>query len=375
MHTDDAGAYATLDIDLVALQHNYRLVQEVARPAQVGGVVKANGYGLGAGIVAGALWEAGCRDFFVAHLGEASELRQHLPVDAAIYILNGLQPGGELACAAIGAIPALNSLDQIARWSRTARAIGTLLPAALQIDTGMARYGLAPDELTRLTPSRMAGIDLRLILSHLACANEPNHDANNSQQRLFAQLTSNFPGLRRSLRNSGGCFLPGDPFDLVRAGIALYGGAPHDGPNPMKPVVSLTTYIAQVRAVPAGTGIGYGFSHQAERPARIATIPVGYADGLSRQMGNRGHAFIEDKRVPMVGRISMDSATLDVTDLPAALVQPGTPVELIGPNQSIDAFAVAAGTIAYECLTQLGRRYHRRVRYPAPSCQPEDVVA
>lgn len=354
---------ARLTIDLEALAANYRLIRDRVAPARVGGVVKANGYGLGASLVSRTLIAQGCRDIFVAVLGEAEELAPDLPSDIALYVLNGLMPGTEGHCARIKAIPVLNSLDQIARWSAQASALGARLPAVLQVDTGMSRMGLAPDELDRLLaePTLLDGIEPRLLISHLACADEPEDPANVTQWARFQEITARFPHLPLALDNSGGAFHTRSHGDLVRAGIALYGGAPHGGANPMRPVIVLEAAIAQLREIPAGAGVGYGLTFHAARATRIATVPVGYADGLPRCLGNRGAFWIAGVRAPIVGRVSMDSITLDVTDVPGEALYPGAPVELIGPHQTLDTLAVDAGTISYELLTQLGRRYHRIV--------------
>ncbi|EGD57989.1 alanine racemase [Novosphingobium nitrogenifigens DSM 19370] len=356
-------AGATLTIDLGALAANYRLIRQQVSPAQVAGVVKADGYGLGAALVARTLIDEGCRHFCVALLGEAAALVPHVRGEADVFVLNGLLPGDEAECATLGAIPVLNSLDQIELWSAQARARGRKLPAMLQFDTGMSRMGLSPEEIDRLlaTPDVLDPIDVRFLISHLACADDPTAAANAEQAERFRAITAHFPGVPRALDNSGGSFLDRGHFDLVRAGIALYGGAPRAGANPMHAVVALEARIAQLRTIPAGTGVGYGLTFRAERETRIATIQVGYADGWPRCLGNRGAAYIGGVRAPIAGRVSMDSITLDVTDVPAEHLFPGAPVELVGPHQSIDDVANDAGTISYEILTQLSRRYDRIV--------------
>lgn len=375
----DAGliAGATLRISLDALAANYRIIQARVAPARVAGVVKADGYGLGAAQVAAALAAAGCRDFFVAQLGEAVALRPSLPPDAALYVLNGFQPGAEAIGERIGAIPVLNALHQIERWSALAISTGRRLPGVVQVDSGMSRLGLPPAEVETLRAEshRLDGIDLRLVMSHLACADEEQAKANIAQSEAFEMLSAAFPGIPRSLDNSGGAFLPRPGhFDLVRAGIALYGGAPQMGEaNPMHPVVTLEARIVQVRAIAAGTGVGYGLTSVADHDRRIATIAVGYADGWPRHLSNRGSAFIAGIRVPIAGRVSMDSITLDVTDVPDEALAPGAPVELLGPHQSIDDVAADAGTISYEILTQLGHRYARDY-IPAAASAPKRSI-
>lgn len=313
---------AQLTIDLEALAANYRLIRDTVAPAQAAGVVKANGYGLGASEVVRTLAGQGCRHIFVAVLGEAEELAQLLEPELResleLYVLNGLLPGSEETCARLGVIPVLNSLDQIQGWTEQAAAMGRRLPAVLQVDTGMSRMGLPEDELARLLaePALLEGINLRLLISHLACADEADDPANAMQWSRFQGIARRFPDLPLALDNSGGAFLRRSHGDLVRAGIALYGGAPQAGANPMRPVIALEAAIAQVRSIPAGAGVGYGLTFRAQRPTKIATVPVGYADGLPRSLGNRGAGWIAGMRAPIVGRVSMDSITLDVTDVP-----------------------------------------------------------
>ncbi len=354
----DAVAAARLTIDLAALADNYRLIATRAAPAAAGGVVKADGYGLGATVVAQALTDAGCRDFFVATLDEAIALKPTLAAAARLFVLNGLVPGAEAAAVAADVVPVLNSTDQVARWAAAAPG----RPAALQVDSGMSRLGFAPAEALALAadPARMAPLRLVLLMSHLAMADDPAAPANAAQAERFDRIAAAFPGVARSLANSGGVWLGGMAHDLVRPGIALYGGAPQAGSNPMRPVVSLHARIVQVRDVPAGTGVGYGLEWTAPAPARIATIGVGYADGWPRSLGNRGAVWIGGRPAPIVGRVSMDSMTIDVTDVDDAALAGDHPVELIGPHRSIDDVAGDAGTIAYEILTRLGPRYARR---------------
>ena len=352
-----------LRIDLDALAQNYRTLVARAAPAEVGAVIKANAYGLGATEVTKALREAGCRLFFVAHLDEALGLHPARTPDTRIVVLNGLPPGTEAKCAAARVIPVLNSLDQARRWRDAAHAIGRRIPAALQFDSGMARLGMALEDLSSLAGDELfeSAVDLVMIMSHLACADRRDHPVNAEQLARFEAMAEHFPGVPRALANSGGVFLSSAfRCDIVRTGIALYGAAPNEArPNPVQPVVSLDARVIQLRTVPAGSGVGYGHDFHCQRESRIATIGVGYADGLPRTLANRGAAWLDDQRLPIVGRISMDSITLDVTDLPPGRLRPGGWVELIGPRQSIDALARDAGTISYEILTSLGARYHR----------------
>lgn len=364
IRNDDCGAGAILTIDLAALRANYSLIASAIAPTRTAAVVKADAYGLGASRVAPVFYQAGCRDFFVAHLGEALKLRPHLNADAALYVLNGLQPDTERRCAAEGIIPVLNSLEQVANWAKISRAAAQPLPALLQVDTGMSRLGLSQEELDQLVaePALLDGIDIRFVISHLAAADEVDSPANEAQLTRMMAALKHFPDRPVAFANSGGSFLAkGYHFDLARPGVALYGVAPNGArPNPMRAVVRLDARVIQVRSIPAGTAVGYGGSFVSTADMRIATIAVGYADGWSRHLSNKGSAYFGDVRLPIVGRVSMDSITLDVTALPADALRLGSLVELIGDHQTLDDVANDCGTIPYEILTGLGQRYSRR---------------
>jgi alanine racemase len=362
----DAGfdAGAVLTIDLGALTDNYRLLRDRLSGADCAAVVKADAYGLGAARVAPALWRAGCRHFFVAHLQEGIALRAALPAEAEIFILNGLMPGAEAACLDAWLTPVLNSLAQLDGWTGLSRRRGRALPAILQVDSGMARLGLSSAEVDQLVrdPARLDGVAIRAVMSHLACADEPDHLANRAQLAMFEAQRRRLPPAPASFANSSGIFLGADyHFDLARPGAALYGVAPVPGaPNPMRAVVRLDARVIQTREIGAGDAVGYGHAFTATGPMRIATLSVGYADGWLRSAGRAGFAHIGDRALPTAGRVSMDSLTLDISTLPADMLKPGDFVGLLGPHQSIDDVAAAAGTIGYEILTSLGGRYQRR---------------
>jgi alanine racemase len=357
-------AGAILSVDLAAIAANYRRLQIEAPTAICAAVVKADAYGLGAAKVAPTLAQAGCRQFFVAHLDEGIALRNELGSGLEIAILHGPMKGTEADFIAYGLTPVLNSMDQIHDWSRASRTSTKRLPAVLQVDTGMSRFGLGEAELAHLDadPQILAGLDLRLIMSHLACADEPGHQANVIQRKRFEVIRRRWPHVPASLAASSGIFLGHDyQLDHVRPGAALYGIAPQPGaPNPMRPVVHLEGKVVQVREVPAQTPVGYGHTARTETPSRLATVTVGYADGFLRSASNRGAAWIGQNRLPVVGRVSMDSIVVDATAVPGDLVCPGTRVDLIGPQHDLDAVAREAGTIGYEILTNLGSRYHRQ---------------
>jgi len=357
-----ASGSVELAIDLDAIAANWRILC-ARHPGPVAAVVKANAYGLGAAQVAAHLHAQGCRHFFVAHPAEALALRPLLP-GAVLAVLNGLWPGVEHDLAAAGVAPVLGSLDEIGRWSALAARLGRALPALLHVDTGMNRLGLDARERRVLAaePGRLAGIDLLYVMTHLVSAEWPGDGVNHRQRDRFATACAGLPAAPRSLANSSGLFLgPGFASDLARPGAALYGVNPTPGrPNPMRPVVRLRARALQVRAVEPGETVGYNGQWTARRPTRIATVSVGYADGYPRSLSNRATAFFDDCPVPLVGRVSMDLSTLDVTDAPG--VQPGAWLDLIGPHHDVDAAAWQAGTNGYEILTSLGARYPRTYR-------------
>lgn len=350
-----------LTIDLQALMRNYRQLAALAAPAATAAVVKADAYGLGAARVAPALAQAGCRHFFVAHAGEALALRKLLPPDAQLMVLNGLLPGSEAACAEAGIVPVLNTLEQLARWQELAAARRQALPALLQFDTGMSRLGFAPEERAALKQALAQGprLDLRYVMSHLACADEPEHAQNAAQLAEMGKVAAQFAPVPLCFANSGGIFLgAGYHGALVRPGLALYGGAPAPGRR-MEPVVKLEVAVVQTRNVGPGAAVGYGASFVATGPTRLAVIAAGYADGLPRSLGNKGAAYYQGVRLPIAGRVSMDSIILDISALPEGTLGLGSLVELIGPRQSLESLAADAGTISYEILTSLGARYRR----------------
>jgi alanine racemase len=367
--TGPLGAPSHVLIDLAALAANWRLLRDMAQmgashPVDCAAAVKADAYGLGLGFVAPALAAAGCTRFFVAHVGEALDLRRLLPDPAIhIHLLHGPMGEETAALAEAGIVPVLNDLGQIARWQAEARRLGRPLPGIMHIDTGMNRLGLPGSETARLIaePGRLDGIPLACIMSHLATADEPGRPEARQQLARFNALVARLPRAPLSLANSGGIALgPGFAFDIVRPGIALYGGRPAvGGDNPMAEVVRLRGGILQVREIDAQGSVGYGASHSVTPGSRIATVAAGYADGLPRAAGRPRMAMLAGWQVPIIGRVSMDLITLDVTTVPGDIAHPGAMVDLIGGGIGLDDAADAAGTISYELLTGLGSRYAR----------------
>ncbi|HEX2653853.1 MAG TPA: alanine racemase [Xanthobacteraceae bacterium] len=364
--TADAGGI--LSIDLAAIVANWRDLKSRIEGAECAAVIKADAYGCGIEPVTAALSDAGCRTFFVAHLDEARRVRANAP-HARIYVLNGLPPGSSHAYADADLRPVLGSLAEIEEWQSFRGTRGWQGGAALHVDTGMNRLGLRLDEAARLKQSTVSAAGFDLLMSHFACSDEPGHALNARQMAKFREARSLFPNLPGSLANSSGIFLDPDAHhDLVRPGIALFGGNPTPGhSNPMQPVVTLEGRIIQVRNVEAGETVGYGGAWTARRPTRLAIVSIGYADGLIRAASATdikpgAEAIVSGRYCPLAGRVSMDLLAIDVTDLPSGSVHRGDHATFLSKDITIDDLAVHAGTIGYEILTSLGRRYHRIYR-------------
>ena len=354
---------ARLTVRLGAIVSNYRVCQRLAGPAAVAGVVKADGYGLGAVAVSKALADAGCDTFFVARLEEGIQLRPIVP-KARIFVLDGAMPDSVPALITHRLTPVLNSLGQIAGWSAAARETRSTLDAAIHIDTGMNRLGLAGDELSLLASDWNARVEyLRpvLLMSHLACADDPAAKMNAVQLDRFHTALAMLPPTPASLSSSGGVLLGKDyAFDLVRPGIGLYGGNVQNLPtNPFSVAAVLTARVLQLRRVDSGRSVGYGATFRTKSPTVLATVALGYADGLMRAIGNQGHAAVSGRRVPVAGRVSMDLVTLDVTSVPTDSISTESEVEFFGDTISLEEAAKAGNTAAYEILTSLTPRVPR----------------
>lgn len=359
-------AGALLTIDLAALKENYRRLCQQAKGVPLAAVVKADAYGLGAAACVPALAEAGAETFFVVQLAEGIAVRAALAAcgrEARIFVLLGPLPGSEPVFLEHKLTPVLNTLGDIERWRTFAARQDKSLPAVLHVDTGMNRLGLEPAEVARLAnePELLNCIDVVLVMSHLACAEEAEHPLNARQLARFQAARARLPRAPASFANSSGLFRgPDYLFDLGRPGAALYGINPTPAAaNPMCQVAQLQARIVQVRTIDPPETVGYGAAHSARRRSQIATVALGYADGYLRSLSNRGCGWIAGQRVPLVGRVSMDLTTFDVTDLPAGVALPGAMIELLGPALDCDGVGAAAGTIGYEILTSLGSRYHR----------------
>ena len=361
-----ATATGVLTVDLDAIVANWRKLEKTAVPAECAGVIKADAYGCGLEPVARALANAGCKTFFVATLDEARAARAALP-QATIYVLDGFFQNSGDAFAKIDCKPVIGDLNELAEWDVFCRRSGWAGGAAIHIDTGMNRLGLTIAEAQGIIPRINAGDHgITLVLSHLACAETLNHPLNAKQLASFREIASLFSGVPASLSNSSGVYLgPAFQFDMVRPGAALYGINPTpEADNPMQPVVELKARIVQMRDVEKGDSVGYGGTWTARRPTKLAIVSAGYADGYFRAGGSndgtRGaEVVVAGKRCPVVGRISMDLIAIDVTDLEKNAARRGHMVTLIGEGITVDELAHHFGTIGYEVLTSLGRRYAR----------------
>lgn len=372
---DDAFACAglRLTVDLGALVENWRDMARRSGKARTSAVVKADAYGLGIEDVGETLYAAGARDFFVATADEGATLRLYAP-EARIFVLSGIWPGMERRFFENDLVPVIASEEQLTFWMSVLSDYGDY-PCALQVDTGFNRLGLPMDDAIALADdvSRPASFAPVLVMSHLACGDDPANAMNRQQLEAFRKVSAAFEGIEASLANSAGIFLgPEYHFDLTRPGIATYGAEAVPGmANPMRPVAMAEARIIQTRSVKSGEAVGYGRALQLTRDSRLAIVSAGYADGYMRSQSSGGvplrqtgiaggHGFIAGHKVPVAGRITMDLTIFDVTDMPEHLVRAGDYIELFGSNISVDEAAKAAGTIGYEMLTSMGLRHERR---------------
>jgi alanine racemase len=377
-----ASATGMLTIDLDAIIANWRKLEKTAVPAECAGVVKANAYGCGAEQVSRALAKAGCKTFFVANLEEARIVREAVP-SAMVYALGGFFQNTGEAYARIDCKPVIGDLNELAEWDVFCRRSGWSGGVAIHIDTGMNRLGLTVSEAQGIIPRINAGDHgIALVMSHLVSAEQLNNPVNARQLAAFREIASLFTGVPASLANSSGVFLGAQfQFDMVRPGAALYGVNPTpEADNPMQPVVDLKARIVQIRNIDRGETVGYGGTWTARRPTRLAIVAAGYADGYFRAAsandGTRGaEVVVAGKRCPIAGRVSMDLIAVDVTDLDKNAVRRGHLVTLIGEGITVDELAHHFGTIGYEVLTSLGRRFARVYKGGNPEPPTEATAA
>lgn len=353
---------AALFIDLDALKENWRTLDRLSGSAETGAAVKGDGYGIGLEKAVAALWSAGCKTFFIATPDEGRRARLIVP-NATLYVLDGLLQGAVSFYREYQLRPVIGNLRELDYLESQ----DTRLDHAIHIDTGMSRLGFRANDLNTEIIARINSAKPNLIMSHLACADTIEDPTTTKQAELFSRMAKEFPGIALSLCNSAGIIRQSSSMmnDLVRPGIALYGGEPIEGATPqMKPVVSLVARVLQVHSIPKGTAIGYGAAETLREDSRIATISIGYADGYHRLLGfdperEKSHVAFNGTLLPLVGRVSMDLLTVDVSAIAPETLDVGDFVEIIGPTITIQTLAKRASTIDYEILTSLGTRFHR----------------
>lgn len=367
--------HASLIVDTAAVAANYRSLQAMAPNARCAAVIKADAYGLGAIPLAHCLMDTGCKEFFVATCEEGVLLRQglkstpqplppnNIPI---IYVLHGVCRSEIDTFREHQLIPVLNSHEQLALWRTEAQRQQKSLPCILHFDTGLHRLGFDDAEVEKLieSPTSMEGLDIRVIMSHLACSDDPLQEKNRIQRARFEKHIKRLPKTEYSIANSSGIYLGSDyHYDILRPGAALYGVNPTpDDENPIRQVITLQAPVLQTRHIKSGESIGYGITYTANAPHRIATLAIGYADGILRCSGNVAHAYFEQYTLPIIGRVSMDLIMVDITETPEGLIHTDSLITFVDANHTVGELARASDTIGYEILTRLGRRYTREYR-------------
>jgi alanine racemase len=364
---DISNVLSVLKINVANIVKNYKLVKDaVGEATNVAAVVKSDCYGLGVKKIVPELAKAGCNEFYVANVDEGIALRDVLKSER-IFVLHGINKGEERYFLKHNLIPVLNNEHQVEIWEASAKALKEKLPASLNIDTGMTRLGMSLDQFEQIINDlkNKSLLDIIYIKTHLACANETSNKMNEDQFDKFKIIIKKYPGYKYSFANSPG-FILGEKYwyDQVRVGAMLYGINPSDNKNfTVNPVVEVTSKIIKIYDITKEGTIGYGASYHLKPGMAIATMPVGYADGYFRSLSNKGHCYINGIKTPIIGNISMDLTTIDITNVPKRLRQIGQEIELIGKNISLETIASIANTISYEVLTSLGNRYRREYVY------------
>ena len=353
-----------LEINIDSIIHNYQLINNKVGNTECAAVLKADAYGMGASVIAKALDKAGCSTFFVATIDEGIELRACFSKNEnQIAVLSGLLEGSEDIFYSNKLTPVLNDTEQIKKWAIYNKQKKISAPSILHIDTGMNRLGLTINELYDIikNPTELKELHVEWIMSHLACGDQPRDIMNEKQLSVFLNAKKEFPNVKASLANSAGVFL-GQSYhlDMVRPGIALYGSGSGSIPSkPLKQVIKLYSRILQIRTLSTGASVGYGASYRVSEATRVATVGLGYADGYLRSLSNCSWVFFNGLRLPVIGRISMDYITIDITQIASEKIKTGDFIEIIGDKFTLDDLATVANTVPHELLTRLGTRHHR----------------
>lgn len=354
----------SLYIDLNIIKENYNTLRAECKNAEVGAVVKANAYGLGVAGIAPILERSGCNHFFVSSCDEGITLRKILGLNNNIYVLQGVFKNELEAFKENNLIPVLNHLGQVELWQQYASTIARKLPCFIHIDTAMHRLGMLYDEIDLLNLDDIKNLDILCVMSHLASAEDIENSSNQHQLVQFNQYASKFGKVKKSLANSSGIFLGEEyHFDLTRPGAAIYGinPTPYLQESHIKNPVKLLAPIVMFSDLSPLASIGYNgtFTNTSNHNIRVATIPIGYADGFPRLLSNKASVYIDDIEVPVIGRVSMDLTTIDVSSVPDSSIFLGKQVEIIGKNSTPDKLAKFCNTNSYEILTMLGYRHKR----------------
>lgn len=367
MRNTQTIAQNILTINLSQLAKNYSNIKEfVGKQVEVAATVKANGYGLGASEITNTLSEIGCNKFFVFNLEEALAIRYNSITDE-VFVYNGIFPGEEPVFHNNNIIPVINTIHQLDLWINFAKRKGIRFPAAIQVDTGMTRLGINYDELVSYFQNNLETIqhkiEVKYILSHLACAEDEIHIHNKLQLNKMLELKRLFPAFKYSLCNSAGLFLGSEyHLDLIRPGALLYGFSPNFRPiSFVEEITRYESYISQVRLVQEDSCVGYDATTTVKKGTKLAAVAIGYADGFLRNLGNKGYCFISDYKANIVGKVSMDCVIVNVTDIPDRFVYEGAPVEILGANSKIEDIARSANACGWEVLVSLGngKRYKK----------------
>ena len=356
-----------LEINIDSIIHNYQFINNQVGNTECAAVLKADAYGMGASVIAKALDKAGCSTFFVATIDEGIELRACFSNNKnKIAVLSGLLKESEDIFYNNKLTPVLNDIEQIKKWDLYNRRKKRPAPSIIQIDTGMNRLGLTISEFHDTFDKQTELEELRVgwIMSHLACGDQPRDIMNEKQLSVFLNAKKKFPNVKASLANSAGVFL-GQSYhlDMVRPGIALYGSGSGSIPsNNLKQVIKLYSRILQIRTLSSGASVGYGASFRVSEATRVATVGLGYADGYLRSLSNCSWVFFNGVKLPVIGRISMDYITIDITKIASEKIKTGDFIEVIDDKFTLDDLATVANTVPHELLTRLGTRHHRIYR-------------